>query len=247
MVCYSLPLLMPFTEYHLFFDLDRTLWDFDQNSENALRQLFATEELEAQIGGFEHFHKQYVYQNAHLWKLYGKGIIKKDELRYERFRVTLKHFKIIDEALVRRMSDAYVSISPLQTALFPKALETLQELKQMGFQLHIITNGFQEVQFVKLENCGMRAFFDVVVCSEFVGKNKPDPAIFKYALNQAGAKAEKSVMIGDDYHVDVAGALRAGMQAVWFDPTAKNTYHYENCISELSLLPELLPGLLLTH
>ncbi len=240
-------LLMPFTDQHLFFDLDRTLWDFDKNSEIALRSLFETEELAAKIGGFEQFHKQYVYQNAHLWKLYGKGIIKKDELRFERFRVTLKHFKLQDEALVRRLSDAYVAISPLQTALFPKAIETLEALQQMGYKLHIITNGFQEVQFVKLENCGMRAFFDVVVCSEFVGKNKPDPAIFKYALNQAGAKAEKSVMIGDDYHVDVAGALRAGMQAVWFDPTAKNTYNYENCIAELGVLPELLPGLLLTH
>lgn len=213
----------------------------------ALRQLFAAEELEAHIGGFDHFHKQYVYQNAHLWKLYGKGIIKKDELRFERFRVTLKYFKIQDEALVRRLSDAYVAISPLQTALFPKAIETLETLKQMDFKLHIITNGFQEVQFVKLENCGMRAFFDVVVCSEFVGKNKPDPAIFNYALNQAGAKAEKSVMIGDDYHVDVAGALRAGMQALWFDPSAKNQYNYDNCISELSVIPELLPKLLLTH
>lgn len=238
---------MPFSEQHLFFDLDRTLWDFDKNSETALRLLFKEEELEVATGGFEHFHKQYVYQNAHLWKLYGKGIVKKEELRYERFRVTLKHFKIQDEALVRRLSDAYVAISPLQTGLFPKAVETLQNLKQMGYQLHIITNGFQEVQFVKLENCGMRAFFDVVVCSEFVGKNKPDPAIFKYALNQAGAVAEKSVMIGDDYHVDVAGALRAGMKAIWFDPSGKNQYNYENSIAALELLPEMLPRLLLAH
>lgn len=238
---------MPFSEQHLFFDLDRTLWDFDKNSQTALRQLFKEEELDTQIGGFEHFHKQYVYQNAHLWKLYGKGIIKKDELRYERFRVTLKHFKITDEALVRRLSDAYVTISPLQTGLFPQAIATLQNLQQMGYKLHIITNGFQEVQFVKLENCGLKAFFDVVVCSEFVGKNKPDLAIFRYAMNQAGAKPEKSVMIGDDYHVDVAGALRAGMKAVWFDPSGKNQYNYENCISILSELPDLLPQLLLAH
>lgn len=237
---------MPFSKHHLFFDLDRTLWDFDKNSEIALRQLFNEEELEAQIGGFDHFHQQYVYQNAHLWKLYGKGKIKKDDLRYERFRVTLKHFKIKDEALVRRLSDAYVEISPRQTALFPRAIETLSELKQMGFQLHIITNGFEEVQFIKLENCGMRPFFDVVVCSEFVGKNKPDPAIFNYALNQAGAQAAQSVMIGDDYHVDVAGALRAGLHAVWFDPTAKNSFNYEHCISALEVLPALLPKLLLT-
>ena len=238
---------MPFSDVHLFFDLDRTLWDFDRNSENALKQIFAEEELEARIGGFEHFHQQYIYQNAHLWKLYGKGKIKKDDLRYERFRVTLKHFKLQDEALVRRLSDAYVQISPLQTALFPAAIETLQELQQMGYNLHIITNGFQEVQFIKLENCGLRAFFDVIVCSEFVGKNKPEPAIFNYAMNQANAKPAQAIMIGDDYHVDVAGALRAGMQAVWFDPSGKNTYGYEHTIKQLSELLTLVPKLSLTY
>ncbi|MFM6945503.1 MAG: YjjG family noncanonical pyrimidine nucleotidase [Flavobacteriales bacterium] len=238
---------MPFSNVHLFFDLDRTLWDFDRNSENALKQIFAEEELEARIGGFEHFHQQYVYQNAHLWKLYGKGKIKKDDLRYERFRVTLKHFKLQDEALVRRLSDAYVQISPLQTALFPAAIETLQELQQMGYNLHIITNGFQEVQFIKLENCGLRAFFDVIVCSEFVGKNKPEPAIFNYAMNQAGAKPAQAIMIGDDYHVDVAGALRAGMQAVWFDPSGKNSYGYEHTIKQLTELLTLVPKLSLPY
>ena len=238
---------MPFSDVHLFFDLDRTLWDFDRNSENALKQIFAEEELEARIGGFEHFHQQYIYQNAHLWKLYGKGKIKKDDLRYERFRVTLKHFKLQDEALVRRLSDAYVQISPLQTALFPAAIETLQELQQMGYNLHIITNGFQEVQFIKLENCGLRAFFDVIVCSEFVGKNKPEPAIFNYAMNQANAKPAQAIMIGDDYHVDVAGALRAGMQAVWFDPSGKNTYGYEHTIKQLTELLTLVPKLSLPY
>ena len=238
---------MPFSDYHLFFDLDRTLWDFDKNSEIALRQIFTAEHLEAQIADFDQFHRQYVYQNAHLWKLYGKWVIKKDDLSHERFRVTLKYFKVNDEALVQRLSDAYVYISPRQTALFPKAIETLEALQQMDFKMHIITNGFQEVQFVKLENCGLRAFFDVVVCSEFVGKNKPDLAIFNYALAQAGALAQKSVMIGDDYHVDVAGALRAGMQALWFDPSAQNQYNYDHCISELSVIPEILPKLFLTH
>ncbi|MEN9699002.1 MAG: hypothetical protein RLZZ301_200 [Bacteroidota bacterium] len=231
---------MDYSDYHLFFDLDRTLWDFDRNSEQALRQILAQEELLEQLGGFEHFHKVYHYQNAHLWKLYGKGKIKKEELRYERFRATFKQLKLTDEELVKRVGDAYVAISPRQTALFPKAIETLQELKAMGFKLHIITNGFQEVQFIKLENCGLKAFFDVIVCSEMVGKNKPEPAIFKYALNQANATARQSLMIGDDYHVDIAGALRVGMKAIWFDPSAENCYNYEACISALEVLPALV-------
>jgi putative hydrolase of the HAD superfamily len=225
---------------HIFFDLDRTLWDFDRNSEVALRHIIESEGLIPQMESFERFHKVYIQQNAHLWKLYGKGKIKKEELRYERFRAALRKFKIRDEALVRRIGDAYVEISPRQTLLFPNAIETLKELKKMGFTLHIITNGFQEVQHIKLENCGMHAFFDVIVCSEVIGKNKPDPAIFKYAMNEAGALPKDSLMIGDDYHIDVAGALQVGMHAVHFDPEGRNKYNYDWMISNLAHLPEMI-------
>ena len=224
----------------IFFDLDRTLWDFDRNSEAALRHIIESEGLIPQMESFERFHKVYIQQNAHLWKLYGKGKIKKEELRYERFRAALRKFKIRDEALVRRIGDAYVEISPRQTLLFPNAIETLKELKKMGFTLHIITNGFQEVQHIKLENCGMHAFFDVIVCSEVIGKNKPDPAIFKYAMNEAGALPKDSLMIGDDYHIDVAGALQVGMHAVHFDSEGRNKYNYDWMISNLAHLPEMI-------
>jgi putative hydrolase of the HAD superfamily len=229
-----------YSNKHIFFDLDRTLWDFDRNSEAALRQIITEENLIPQVESFERFHKAYERQNAHLWKLYGRGKIKKDELRYERFRSTFQKFKIRDESLVRRVGDAYVQISPRQTGLFPNAIETLKELKSMGFTLHIITNGFQEVQFIKLENCGMHSFFDVIVCSEFIGKNKPDPAIFHYAMKEAGTKAADSLMIGDDYRIDVAGALQVGMHAIHFDPIGKNKYNYDWMISDLAHLPEMV-------
>lgn len=225
---------------HIFFDLDRTLWDFDRNSEAALRHILESEELIPQVQSFERFHKVYIQQNAHLWKLYGKGKIKKDELRYERFRAAFRKFKLHDEALVQRVGDAYVEISPRQTLLFPNAIETLKELKKMGFHLHIITNGFKEVQHIKLENCGMHAFFDVIICSEVIGKNKPDPAIFKYAMKEAGATPENSLMIGDDYHIDVAGALQVGMHAIHFEPEGRNRYNYDWLIRDLAHLPEMI-------
>jgi putative hydrolase of the HAD superfamily len=225
---------------HLFFDLDRTIWDFDQNSEAALRHIIEEESLLSHVGSFERFHKVYIQQNAHLWKLYGKGKIKKEELRYERFRAAFNKFKIRDEALIRRVGDAYVTISPRQTLLFPNAIETLKELKVMGFTLHIITNGFQEVQFIKLENCGLQSFFDVIVCSEMIGKNKPDPAIFKHAMKEAGTQPSDSLMIGDDYHIDVAGALQVGMHAIHFDPIEKNRYNYDWVINDLAQLPEMI-------
>lgn len=225
---------------HIFFDLDRTLWDFDQNSEVALRHILEVEDLISKVESFERFHKVYIQQNAHLWKLYGKGKIKKDELRYERFRAALRKFKITDEDLIKRVGDSYVTISPRQKVLFPNTLETLIELKSMGFTLHIITNGFQEVQQIKLENCGLISFFDLIICSEVIGKNKPDPAIFNYALKEAGANPMDAIMIGDDYHIDVAGALQVGMHAIHFDPIEKNKYRYDWVISDLSELPQMV-------
>lgn len=235
---------MAFLDKHIFFDLDRTLWDFEANSEAALRHILATENLVEKTTSFEHFHEVYVQQNALLWREYGEGKITKEALRYERFRLTLHAFEIDDEALVHRMGDAYVEISPRQTKLFPETIETLESLKKIGFNLHIITNGFQEVQFIKLENSGIRTFFNIIVCSEFVGQNKPSKAIFDFALENAGAKAEKSLMIGDDYRADVSGAINAGMQAIFFDPNTESTYNYEWTVKELREIPELAIRLL---
>jgi putative hydrolase of the HAD superfamily len=108
--------------------------------------------------------------------------------------------------------------------------------------MHIITNGFKEVQYIKLENCGLASFFDVIVCSEDVGKNKPSADIFHFALNKANAKSRSSVMIGDDPEVDVYGALNAGMKGILFDPFNQHAGYSEvPRIDALSKIPEILP------
>jgi putative hydrolase of the HAD superfamily len=222
---------------HLFFDLDRTLWDFDGNSKRALYQLYNEAKLEQPSFSFIDFHAHYVDVNASLWKAYGKKEITKDFLRDERFRKTLENWDLNDEKLVKHFSDGYVEISPKQTDLFPNTLETLHELKQSNYEMHIITNGFKEVQYIKLENCKLRPFFDIIVCSEEVGVNKPDPKIFHYAMNKAGAKAENSFMIGDDYEVDILGAERVGMKTVHFNPQIEEKQiKHINQITNLSQL-----------
>lgn len=203
---------------HLFFDLDRTLWDFEKNSENALRILFKELGLSNHIPNFQEFHKAYKKVNAHLWKEYGKGSITKEFLRDNRFNTTLGKFKIKDVELAQKMSDGYIEISPKQKQLFPSTVETLQKLKQQNYTLHIITNGFKEVQYIKLAHSKLDSFFDVILCSEEVGHNKPSPLIFNFALRQSGARAEDSAMIGDDYRVDVLGAMNVGMAGILFDP-----------------------------
>ena len=124
---------------HLFFDLDRTLWDFETNSEIALNTLFHNLKLHESIENFSTFHDYYKRNNAKLWKLYGEGKLAKEVLRDERFRITLEQFNVSDPNIVKYMSDGYVEISPQQTALFPNTIETLHDLQKEGFNMHIIT------------------------------------------------------------------------------------------------------------
>lgn len=222
---------------HLFFDLDRTLWDFEANSKKALQILFSEMKLNDHIEHFNHFHHTYIRINAELWKLYGKGKLNKEELRDSRFRKALEHHQIYDVELAGRLSNSYIEISPKQTLLFPKTLETLTDLKAQGYKMHIITNGFAEVQYIKLEQSGLSPFFDVIVCSEAVGFNKPDPRVFQYAMTQAQTSAAESVMIGDDREVDVFGAIQAGMRAILFDP--QNQYGKTNAEPKIQHLGEL--------
>lgn len=235
---------MSYSDKHLFFDLDRTLWDFDKNSEFALKQILSDENLATWVGSFEKFHSIYVEENARLWQLYGQGKLSKEILRYKRFQDTLSYFGLDDIDLAKRMGDAYVDLSPRQTQLFPNAKESLVELQSIGFQMHIITNGFSEVQYIKLENCGLITYFDVIVCSEVIGKNKPDPLIFAHALSEAKAYPTNSLMIGDDYHADINGAIQSGMQALLFDPFEKELTNYEYKIKDLSEIPSFAIKLL---
>ncbi|MGV3629577.1 MAG: YjjG family noncanonical pyrimidine nucleotidase [Bacteroidota bacterium] len=225
---------------HLFFDLDRTLWDFDANSKKALQDIFHEYKLHTHFHHFESFHHTYLKVNADLWKKYGKNKITKEQLRDTRFLKTLQQHQVNDESLAALISDAYIRLSPRQTLLFPHAAETLTELKKRGYILHIITNGFEEVQYIKLNESGIRPFFDVIVCSEHIGFNKPDKRIFIHALELANAKASESMMIGDDLEVDILGANQVGMETVLFDPMKKRRSKAFEIIHELPQLLEML-------
>jgi putative hydrolase of the HAD superfamily len=232
-------------DYHLFFDLDHTLWDFEKNSKSALKQIFKETGLHEKIESFSSFHGVYKNNNRLLWRQYGSGKLTKEILRTKRFEDTLKYFNIDDKVLIEDLSSAYLSVSPYQKNLFPNALETLAYLQKEKYQMHIITNGFREVQHIKLREAGLAPFFDIVVCSEDVGVNKPNPLVFNHALDRAGATKIKSVMIGDDYEVDYLGALSAGMKAIFFNHRGvKKSRKDDDTIHHLNELPEKLTWVL---
>jgi len=227
---------------HIFFDLDHTLWDFEKNSKLALEILFEELEMINQLPSFQRFHTKYKKINAKLWHQYGTGKISKSTLRVQRFTDTFSEFDLKNQELAEQLATRYTQVSPYQTNLFPNAIEALEGLKNEGYQLHIITNGFKEVQFIKLTQSGLLDFFDVILCSEEVGKNKPAKEVFHEAMKRANAQAHESIMIGDDYHCDIIGAENCGIRSILFD--TKNGHQegaHEWQVKNLNEIIELIP------
>jgi putative hydrolase of the HAD superfamily len=201
---------------HLFFDLDHTLWDFETNSECTLKALFDEYDLPARnIFSFTEFHQYYKVHNLRLWDKYTKGLIKQEDLRWKRMWYTLLDFKIGDEKLAKEMSARYLTILPNQKALFDYTIEVLEYLKNKKYLLHIISNGFEEVQHNKLQKAGIKKYFTHVITSEASNHTKPQKEIFEFAINKTGAGLAQSIMIGDNLEADIQGAANAGMDSVF--------------------------------
>ena len=223
---------------HIFFDLDRTLWDFEKNSQTTLLQLIKDFKLiEKGIDTADNFIKKYKIHNEELWELYREDKIKKEELRGKRFQLALAEYDIDDSELAEQFGLAYIKQSPLKTTLFPYTHEVLLYLKKK-YSLHIITNGFEEVQHIKLASSDLAQYFDVIVTSEQVGVKKPNAKIFEFALEQAKAKPDECIMIGDDFPVDVLGAEQIGIQGVYFNPN--KLAHKHSVVHEIFCLSELM-------
>lgn len=226
---------------HIFFDLDRTLWDFERNSAETLTELFNELELtKTGIPDPQTFIGTYIKKNALCWSLYEQNKIGKAELRSIRFQMALLDFGVENQTITERLSVEYIERSPYKTRLFPHTLETLAYLAGK-YTLHIITNGFEEVQHIKLERSGLRPYFKHVTTSEIAGHKKPDPRIFQYAMGKGGAHNFNSLMIGDDHRADVLGAQNAGMKGILFrpDPLAEKP-HGLTTINDLNELRQWL-------
>ena len=200
---------------HLFFDLDHTLWDFDANARATLQQLHIDLNLvDKGVHDFDLFHKNYLEHNDKLWARYRNGYIRQEELRLKRMWLTLLDFRITDEALARQLSELFLQLLPARSILFPDTLEVLRYLTDKGYQMHLITNGFEETQHSKLKNSGLDVYFREVVTSECSNSLKPQKEIFEYALDKTGATVKESIMIGDSLEVDILGAMNVGMDQV---------------------------------
>jgi len=223
---------------HLFFDLDHTIWDFDKNATETLHELYIFHKLkELGVSSPEEFIALYTENNQLLWAQYHLGKITKEKLRAERFSKTFLELGVDPNTVPPDFEEDYVRLSPTKTNLFEGSEKVLSYLQEK-YTLHIISNGFKETTLTKMAGCNLNPYFANVIISEDVGVNKPDKAIFEYALNKAGAAKEESIMIGDSIEADIRGAQDFGIKAIFFNPLQREKP--ADVVQQITHLEELM-------
>ena len=196
---------------HVFFDLDHTLWDFEKNSDLTFHKVFDKQQVQVNLQDFLTVYKPL---NREFWKLYREEKISKEALRYQRLKKTFYTINYsISDALIDVIAIEYIEFLPHFNHLFDHTFDVLDYLKPK-YQLHIITNGFEEIQTKKMQSSNIHNYFDKIITSESVGVKKPNPKVFEHALAIANATKDNSIMIGDSVEADIEGALQVGMEAI---------------------------------
>ncbi|WP_340074354.1 YjjG family noncanonical pyrimidine nucleotidase [Leptobacterium sp. I13] len=222
----------------VFFDLDHTLWDFEKNSAITFNKILKTHKVNLKV---QEFLEAYAPINFKYWKAYREEKIPKEVLRYKRLKDTFDEFSYkIDDELIHILSDEYIKELPHQNHLFNNTIVILEYLKNSGYDLHIITNGFEEVQEGKLRKAAIMGFFTHVINSEMVGVKKPNPKIFEFALEKAIVDPEKSVMIGDSLEADIIGAKNVGMHTIHFNSNKEKKHDHCIIVDDLIEIKEFL-------
>ena len=220
----------------LFFDLDRTLWDYRANSELTLKELLNRYAPVLNTRFEEFLHKYYEINDA-LWIEYKQGRISKKLLSLKRFVDTFDFFEVNASEFIESFSKDYIFEGPQKTKLFPNSIELLSYLRQKGYRMYLVTNGFLEVQRIKIRASGLEPYFQKMITSEEVGAQKPDERIFRKTMQFAQVEKSECIMIGDEIDSDVKGALSFGIDCIYVNYQKRS--HSESPTYEINSLKEL--------
>ncbi|MCH5225902.1 MAG: YjjG family noncanonical pyrimidine nucleotidase [Muribaculaceae bacterium] len=224
----------------IFFDLDDTLWNFSDNSIEALYKLYELSPLLRKLfKAEEEFIKIYHENNALLWDLYAQGQVTTKQLKTERWRRTLalRQFEVLT-ADCERLDETYLDILA-QGERKISGIDTLLEKLTTKCLIAILSNGFSKTQYKKLHFSGLEKFITRTIVSEEIGVNKPGKKIFDYAIRETGATSP-FLMVGDHPTTDILGAMKAGWHAIWFNPKGKSFPLSEPDLRENGVNPKLL-------
>lgn len=225
------------TYKHILFDLDHTLWDFEKNSTEALLEVYDHYQF-SRYNKFTaiEFVLRFKEVNASLWEQYNLNKIEKEYLRNERFKLTLKGLGIREDEIPFEIGEMYIRLCPVKPHVIPHSFEVLEYLKPK-YKLHIITNGFDDVQDIKLSHSKLKDYFDFIFTSERAGHKKPSKEMFEKAIEWLGADVDECIMIGDNPVTDIQGAINASLDVIYFNP--ENIPHTLPVTYEIRSLIEL--------
>jgi len=201
----------------IFFDLDDTLWDTYHNNKECLEEIFTDYQFDRHYDSFETFFQIYMPHNLMLWEKYRKHEIDRQTLILERFLHVLRPMGINDQTYILKLNHDFLQRTAKKTRLIEGAIEILDYLKPF-YRLFILSNGFREIQALKLQNAGIASCFEKIILSEDANIQKPHKEIFDFALKNTNSRRRESIMIGDSLEVDIEGAWHAKIDQLWFNP-----------------------------
>ena len=201
----------------IFFDLDDTLWDTYHNNKECLEEIFTEYQFDRHYESFETFFQLYMPYNLMLWGKYHKHEIDRQTLILERFLNVLRPMGINDQAYVLKLNRDFLQRTAKKTRLIQGTMELLEHLKPF-YRLFILSNGFREIQALKMQNSGIISYFEKIILSEDANIQKPHKEIFDFALRNTNSRRRESIMIGDSLEVDMEGAWHANIDQLWFNP-----------------------------
>ena len=223
---------------NLFFDLDDTLWDFSANARDTFEEMYHKHGLDTFFDSFTHFYSLYQKRNTELWVEYGNGQITKEELNCQRFLYPLDAVGAGNPLLAKAYSDDFFSVISTKKRLKPHAIEVLEYLSGR-YNLYILSNGFRELQYLKMNSAGIDGYFKKVILSDDLGVMKPNPELFNFALSITQSELKESLMIGDSWEADITGAHGVGMHSAFYNVTNRTEFPFQPTY-QLTDLKELI-------
>ncbi|TXN34776.1 noncanonical pyrimidine nucleotidase, YjjG family [Flagellimonas hymeniacidonis] len=221
----------------IFFDLDHTLWDFEKNSALTFEKILKENRIDVPL---EDFLKTYIPINLEYWKLYREDQITKSELRFQRLKKTFDAIDApVSNSSIDKLAHEYIAHLSSFSYLFPHTIEVLDYLTP-NYALHIITNGFQEIQEKKLKGSNIHHYFEHIINSETAGVKKPHPYIFELALSKANVAANNALMIGDSIEADIIGAKSVGFHVLHFNAHKESKHDLCKIIDNLIEIKSIL-------
>ncbi|CAM3062782.1 YjjG family noncanonical pyrimidine nucleotidase [Filibacter tadaridae] len=199
----------------LLFDLDDTLFDFGETEKHALFNSFQTFSLP---NGLTDYRASYHAISSPLWNDLEQGRITLAELKVERFKQLFLQYALdIDAEL---FSHTYLDNLGKEIHLIDGVEAMLT--KTSPHRLAVLTNGFTDVQYARINGSSLRDTFETIITSEEAGCQKPQPGIFDYTFEKLRITDKSRVlMIGDSLSSDIQGGHNYGIDTCWFNPNNK--------------------------